>query len=232
MEKLDAFLNWWHSIFGNWNPNILRSLYFWFLDDDMIQHVPIAASWVMLAVVVCSILSLFLSIFKFERGKMLFKVFSIPLCFLGLITAKLASDTSNTLIVSTLPTFISIFTEMIPGLFSQPDIGSFLLELFSIIVAIPLGIFSILLHGGLTLLGLSPFLAVIVMDIFIYKWTAPIQILADIGGGIILIMALALAVLGAGLVAAPMILIGMFPVLSQAIREWNFIGGGGTIIRK
>ena len=38
--------------------------------------------------------------------------------------------------------------------------------------------------------------------------------------------------LGAGMVAAPMLLIGMFPILGQAIREWNFIGSGGTIIRK
>ena len=65
---------------------------------------------------------------------------------------------SHTLFTSAIPTFISVFTELIPGLFSQSDIGSFLLELFSIILVIPLSLFSIALHGGLTVIGLLPFL--------------------------------------------------------------------------
>lgn len=236
MDKINAFLTWWHSIFGNWNPNILRSLYFWFLDEDMIQRLPMAASWLMLAVVVCSILAIPLSLVQRKGVGILFKIGTIPLCFLGLITAKLASDMSNTLIVSTLPNFISIFTEMIPGLSSQPDIGSFLLELFNVIIAIPLGLFSIVLHGGLTLLGLTPFLIVVVVDVIVYTWSAPIHILADLGGGLILILALALIVLGAGFVGAFMLL-GVFlpgfgPIFFQGIREWNFIGSGGTIIKK
>ena len=126
-------------------------------------------------------------------------------------TIRLANEMSHTLFMSAIPTFISIFTELIPGLFSQPNIGSFLLELFSIILAIPLSIFSILLHGGLTILGLAPFLIQIVIDIVVYKWTAPIHILADIGGGIILVLALALIVLGAGFVGAFMLFTVFFP---------------------
>lgn len=236
MEKLDAFLTWWHSIFGSWNPNKLPSLSFWFLEDDLMQHIPMIASWLLLGVVISSILTIIFSVFTYKNGKFLIKLVSIPLCFLGLITIRLANEMSHTLFMSAIPTFISIFTELIPGLFSQPNIGSFLLELFSIILAIPLSIFSILLHGGLTILGLAPFLIQIVIDIVVYKWTAPIHILADIGGGIILVLALALIVLGAGFVGAFMLFTVFFPffgpIFVQSIREWNFTGGGGTIIRK
>lgn len=232
MDKLNAFLEWWHSMFGSWSPDKLPSKSFWFLDEEMMQSIPMIASWLMLAVVICSILSLIISIFYYKGGNLLFKIFSIPLCFLGLITLRLTNDTSYTLFHSVIPMFINIFVEQIPGLFSQPDIGSLLLELLDVVLAIPLSLFSILLHGGLTLVGLAPFLILIVMDVIIYKWTAPIQILADIGGGIILILAVCLIVLGMGMVAAPMLLIGMAPILTQAIREWNFIGNGGTIIRE
>ena len=236
MEKINAFLNWWHSVFGSWDPNRsswVRYLFtFWFFDEDQMQRVPMAVSWLMLGVVCCSLLSILISVFFYKGGNLMFKIFSVPLCFLGLIGLRLFDDMTLTLCNDTWPTVVSIFTELIPGLFNQPNIGAFLMELFSIILAIPLGLFSILLHGGLALLGLTPFLVLIVMDIIIYKWLAPLEILADIGGGIILVVALALLVLGAGMVAAPMLLLGMCPILGQAIREWNFIGGGGTIIRE
>lgn len=231
MEHINNFLEWWHSIFGSWNPNMLPSLSFWYLDDEMTQQIPMISSWLMLAVVICSILSLITSVFYYKGGNLLFKFFTIPLCFLGLITWRLADEMSYTLF-HTLTIFVNIFVEQIPGLFSQPDIGSLLLELLDVVLAIPLSLFSIALHGGLTILGLAPFLAVIVMDVFLYGWMAPIQIFADIGGGIILVLALILAVLGVGMVTAPMLLVAMFPFLSQAIREWNFIGNGGTIIRE
>lgn len=143
--------------FRQLEPNKLPSLSFWFPEDDMLQYIPMAASWLMLGVVVCVILSLLLSVFTRERGKILFRFLSIPLCFLGLITIRLANKMSHTLFTSAIPTFISVFTELIPGLFSRSDIGSFLLELFSIILVIPLSLFSIALHGGLTVIGLLPF---------------------------------------------------------------------------
>ena len=236
MDKINAFLAWWHSIFGAWSPNKLPSLAFWFLEDELMQYIPMMASWALLAVVICSILSIPLSFTQHKSGAILFKIGTVPLCFVGLLLLGFANEMSYELFHEGIRTFKEIYGVLIPGLFSQPDVGSFILELLSVIIAIPLNLFQILLYTTLTLLGLAPFLILIVADIFLYTWAAPIHILADIGGGILLILALALIVLGAGFIGAFMLLVvflpGFGPIFFQGIREWNFIGSGGTIIKK
>lgn len=232
MEKIQAFLTWWHSIFGSWNPNKLPSLSFWFLEDCQMEQIPILISWLALAVVVCSAIALIHSLIRFRKGYFLTKIITVPVCFLGLIGLAFANEMSYELFHEGFRTFREIYGELIPGLFTQPNFGSFLMELLSVILAIPLNLFQILLYLALTLLGLSPFIGLLVFDVIIYKFMAPIHFLADVGGGILLILGVAMVVLGIGFIGAIFMLTAGAPIFFQAIREWNFTASGGTIIRE
>jgi hypothetical protein len=231
IDTVQRFLTWWHSIFAAWDPDRLYSLAFWYLNEDMKEKLPLISSYLLLAVVVSSVICIFHSLVSHDPGILILKVCTIPVALLGMVLLRLATEMSYELIYQGSIYFKEIFLELIPALADYSGI-ELILKILEVVIAIPLFLFKSLLHLTLTLIGVAPFLGLFAFNMILYKGMGIFHFLADVGGSIILMLGVALVYFGMSVYGALFVLLGGGPIFLQGIREWNFIGSGGTIIRK
>lgn len=218
-EKFQTFMTWWYSVFADWNPDRLPSYLFWFLQDSQMENIPHLVADALLIVIVCSILSPLLMLIPMARGKgspIALKIYTIPIAFIGLIGLHLGNSLLQTLITGTLPSVQQLFCSELPAawqellaqfaaarecsegfffyMMDKPDLLESVFAFFVNAVVGPIvSLISLLLHGGGGLLCLSPFIGLLIANFALYKWTAPVHFIADVGGGVLLIIAAAIA---------------------------------------
>lgn len=237
-EKFFAFRNWWHSVFASWNPSKLPSYISWYFTDEQLPNVPGYVADAMLVVFACMILSLLLPLLRRSKSEvgMMFtmKPIGIAVAALGTFTMFIGSSLLQTFLNGTIPEGLRLFTEEIPdswrfmceqfaaasasakGFFGYmidgPDLlGSIFELLINVTIAPILELFSVLLHGGGALLCLIPFIGLFVAECIFFKWTAPIHFIADLGGGLLMLLAV-LALIFCGAVIVGIVMMGVYVI--------------------
>ena len=222
-EKFSTFMTWWHSVFATWDPDRLPSWLFWFLQDSQMVNVPQVVSDVMLIIIVCSLISPLLMLLPIARGEgslIGLRLWTIPVAFIGLFGLFLGNTLLETFIKGSIPQSVALFTVDIPVtwqelqthltaakacsdgflyyLADEPEmIGCFFELLINVIVGPILVLISYLLHGGGALLCFSPFIGLFIANVYLYKLTAPIHFIADVGCALLLLLGVALAIVTA-----------------------------------
>lgn len=231
-----AFRAWWHSIFANWNASKLPSYISWYFTDEMLPNVPGYVADAMLVVFACMILSLLLPLLRRSKSEIgavfLMKPIGIAVAALGMFTLFLGSSLFQTLVNSTIPSELQLFTVDIPEswnemcsqfaaagasskgffgyMFDKSDLlASIFTLLTNVIVGPILCVISLLIHGGGALLCLIPFIGLFIAECVFFKWTAPIHFIADVGGGILVLFAL-LAAIFCSMIVIGIVMIGVY----------------------
>ena len=118
-EKFYVFLEWWYSIFADWNAEWMPSYANWFIPDDMMDIAPKIWANFMLLVFACMILSVILALLsgKGNRSVMFsLKLIAIPIAFLALLGLFFASNLAEGFIIDLFRISKRGFTEEIPEL--------------------------------------------------------------------------------------------------------------------
>lgn len=229
MDKFMALRTWWHSVFANWSAERLPSYASWFIPEEVIPNVPGYAADALLVIAICMLLSVVLPLFHTKERKahlgyaLLMKLITIPVAFLGLIGLHFATNLFETLFMDTIPTLVEGFTETIPedwnafcevlseakacpeGFWTYfgDELPEILERAVSALCLIPLGVIlgviSVLVHGVGGLLCLLPFIGLLIAECWLFKLAGPIHFLADVGGAILLMLAVVVAIFCASL---------------------------------
>ena len=224
-----AFRTWWHSVFADWSAERLPSYISWFIPEEYVADVPGYAADALMVIAICMLLSVVLPLFHRKDRKahlgytLLMKLITIPVAFLGLIGLHFATGLFETLFMDTIPVMIRGFTEELPGhwnalsgLLSEASacsegfwayfgdeltdiLGNAFALLGDFTLAPILSLLSILLHGGGGLFCLLPFIGLFIAECWLFKLAGPIHFLADVGGAILLILAVVVAIFCASL---------------------------------
>lgn len=237
-EKFLAFRTWWHSIFANWNPSKLPSYISWYFSEEQLPSVPGYVADAMLVVFSCMILSLLLPLLRRNKAEigMMFtmKPIGIAVAALGTFTMFLGSSLFQTFWTSTLSEVGQLFTVDIPeswsfmceqfaaasasadGFFGYmidgPDLlGSIFELLINVILGPILALFSTLLHAGGAILCLIPFIGLFVVECIFFKWTAPVHFIADLGGGLLALLAI-MALIFCGAIIMGIVMMGVYVI--------------------
>lgn len=235
-DKFMVFRAWWHSVFATWNAANLPSYISWFIPDERMPSVPGYVADAMLVVLACMILSLLLPLLrrkKAEIGKVfIMKLVGIGVAAVGMFTMFIGSSLLETLINSTIPSQMQLFTVDIPeswnlmceqfaaasasplGFFGymidSPDLlESIFVALYNAILGPIAWLLSMLVHGGGSLLCVLPFIILFVAECIFFKWTAPIHFIADLGGGLLILIAV-LAIMFCAAFVMGFVMIGVY----------------------
>ena len=248
-EKFQAFMTWWHSVFAAWDPDCIPSWLFWFLQDSQMANVPQVVADVMLIIIVCSLISPILMLLPIARGKgslIGLRLWTIPVAFIGLIALFLGNSLVETFITGTIPQSVALFTVDIPvtwqelqahftaakacneGFFfyliDEPElIGCFFELLINVIVGPILVLISYLLHGGGALLCFAPFIGLFIANVYLYKLTAPIHFIADVGCALLLLLGAALAIFAASFIMGFVMIFVYLLGLAMLRPVWKII---------
>lgn len=210
-EKFYVFLEWWYSVFADWNARRMPYYANWFIPEDMMDTAPKIWANFMLLVFACMILSLILMLIT-EKGKvgnaLLIKLIAIPVAFLALLGLFFASNLAEGFLLDLFRTAKKGFTEEIPKLWgilqayragADIHIGDAIfagVNLAVDVIAMPiLTLIAVILGIVAVLVCLSPIIGMFVAECALFKFAAPIHFLADLGGGMLMVVAAMVAIL-------------------------------------
>lgn len=205
-EKFQAFMTWWYSVFATWDPDRLPSYLFWFLQDNQMASVPETVALILLVVIACTILTLIAAPFEGVDATFSIRLIAIPVAFLGIIGLHFANTFIENLVKESLPSFSRLFNGEIPEAWmmvkaafaAEPDIQdiveSIAVLLTKTVIGVPVILFAFLFYSIGALICLSPFIGLLIADLILHKWMGPVHFIADVGGGVLLVIGAAIAI--------------------------------------